>query len=169
MPLEERIAVRLRVNGECREWTGGMGGARKPEHRRPVMRKGQVSRIVWELAFGAIQKGIEVCHHCDNPKCLRTSHLFLGTHLENIADMDSKGRRVTARCERHGSSKLTWGQVDSIRQLAADGVTHRELARRYGVNRPSVTAIVSLRTWKPEYRPTSAPNNRQPMPRKGDV
>lgn len=24
MPIEERIAIRLRINGECREWTGGL-------------------------------------------------------------------------------------------------------------------------------------------------
>lgn len=34
-----------------------------------------------------------ICHHCDNPRCVRRSHLFEGTQLDNIADMDAKGRR----------------------------------------------------------------------------
>lgn len=33
-----------------------------------------------------------VLHRCDTPPCVERSHLFDGTHADNMADMASKGR-----------------------------------------------------------------------------
>ena len=33
-----------------------------------------------------------LCHKCDNPACVRISHLFEGTQKENVDDARSKGR-----------------------------------------------------------------------------
>lgn len=49
-------------------------------------------RYVWEQANGPIPHGLHVCHHCDTPRCIRLSHLFLGTPLENMQDKMRKGR-----------------------------------------------------------------------------
>lgn len=59
-------------------------------------------RYSWELHFGKIEghdptdptKEINVCHHCDNPKCVRPDHLFLGTDKDNHDDMMRKGRHA---------------------------------------------------------------------------
>lgn len=49
-------------------------------------------RIAWRDMKGAIPKGLFVLHKCDVPNCVRPTHLFLGTNLDNVKDMLLKGR-----------------------------------------------------------------------------
>lgn len=50
-------------------------------------------RVAWQKVNGPIPSDMEVMHLCDEPRCVRLSHLQLGTHAENMADMKAKGRQ----------------------------------------------------------------------------
>ena len=65
-------------------------------------------RLAWVFKNGAIPKGKHILHKCDNTKCVNPHHLFLGTHSDNMKDMEKKGRGRTGR------RKLTEKQVSQI-------------------------------------------------------
>lgn len=90
-PLEERVWARVDKSGECWIWTGtryrrGYGSIWVAGRHKPV------HRVVWELVNGPIPTDLQVCHHCDNPPCVRPDHLFLGTRSDNTIDCVRKGR-----------------------------------------------------------------------------
>lgn len=54
-------------------------------------------RLAWTIAYGPIPNNLCVCHHCDNPACVRPTHLFLGTNQDNMDDKIRKGRQARAK------------------------------------------------------------------------
>lgn len=108
-------------------------------------RKDKAHRVAWRLAVGPIPTGILICHRCDQPLCVNPGHLFLGTPADNMADRDAKGRAAIG--ERHGRAKMTVEQVREIRSLR--GIEpYRSIARRYGLARSTVWAILDHSNWR---------------------
>lgn len=102
-------------------------------------------RNAWVAANGPIPEGLLVLHRCDNPPCVNPEHLFLGTHADNAADRDTKGRASDRRGERHPLAKLTPDRVRAI--LAEPDTSGVTLARRYGVSRSTVSAVRKRKRW----------------------
>lgn len=50
-------------------------------------------RYVYFLLNTNVSKKFLVLHKCDKPGCCNPSHLFHGTHTDNMRDMISKGRK----------------------------------------------------------------------------
>jgi len=126
----------------------------------------------------AIRDGFESCHRCDNESCVRPSHLFEGTPKQNVHDSEAKGRRAygsrhwtkmspekCARGDRNGSrlhperlrhftgetnamSKLTAGDVRSIRSSYAEGVDQHTLGMSFRVSNKTISKIVLRQRWR---------------------
>lgn len=103
-------------------------------------------RVSYELAYGNILiPSLLVCHECDNPPCVRPSHLFLGTNTDNIKDAVSK-KRFPHR-ENHRDSKLTEHAILQIRFMATTMSLHA-IARIYNRSYSTIHAVVSHKSWK---------------------
>ena len=95
-----------KLESDCLIWplsvqTQGYGHARVNGKLRTL------HRLIWEWHNGPIPEGMLVLHKCDIRRCFAINHLFLGTHIENAIDRDSKGRannwgtRIVSR-DSHG-------------------------------------------------------------------
>lgn len=107
-------------------------------------------RLAFELTKGPIPAGHYILHACDNPPCCNPAHLSTGTHLENIADMHSKGRGVTPEARRgseHPNARLTDDQIREIRAAARAGERQRDIAQRFGISRSLVGQIHRGAAW----------------------
>jgi hypothetical protein len=101
----------------------------------------EVHRLAYYWHYGLWPGERFVCHKCDNPPCTNPLHLFLGTPAENTADMVHK-RRCRPKC------KLTPSQVREVKQLAAQGVSRRAIARMMGCGSTNIDKIVWGLRWK---------------------
>lgn len=133
--------------GACWRWTAGGNpdgyGITRVAGRRSV----GAHRRAWELLRGEIPAGLQVLHTCDHRWCVRPEHLFLGTQLDNIADMVAKGRSRACgvRGERHHAARLT---ADDVRAIRASTESGRAVAQRYGITFGQVSHIRTGRKWR---------------------
>lgn len=88
---------------------------------------------------------MDVCHACDNPRCVNPHHLFLGTAAENMADAADKGRM--AHGESSPMAKLNEYKVRVVRRAARWGIPQRRIAERMGVSQIAILYIIHGRTW----------------------
>lgn len=142
--VERRFWSKVDKSGECWLWTGaldpsGYGQFQAPGHRR-------AHRWIAEQTYGPIPAEKQVCHHCDNPACVRPDHLYIGTPADNYRDRVV--RKTGARGERHAHAKLTWEQVTRIRQRYAQGdISQEHLATEYGVTQSCISRVIRRAGW----------------------
>ena len=118
----------------CWNWTGSLntcgygqvkaGGENWTSHRAS-----------WTVFRGAIPEGLNVLHHCDNPKCCNPEHLYLGTHTDNMRDMIRRGRRKKKTGPKFPIEKLT---EDQIRQIQSSDEIGAHLAKKMGISKAVV-------------------------------
>jgi hypothetical protein len=105
-------------------------------------------RFSYELHNGPFSVLLCVCHRCDEPLCVNPSHLFLGTHTENFADMRQKRRhRSGHRTGSRGSLAIL--TPEAVRDIRANpGQPLRYFANKYGVGHPAIHKVRAFKTWK---------------------
>lgn len=106
-------------------------------------------------------KGEEACHSCDNPSCVRPSHLFIGSRSDNVQDCVRKNRhnaeakrmacrsmlavrRVHIGVNNH-ECKLSEDQAREAKNCPRKYGAATAMARRFGV---STTVICDIRDGK---------------------
>jgi len=148
--LAERFWTKVIVHGddECWEWTACQNRGGYGRIGRGYTDEGteQAHRVSWLIHNGRIPDGMHVLHTCDNAECTNPRHLYLGGNIENGRDRADRGRAVVPLGSRHPSSKLSADDVREIRRLHGS-VSHKELARRYGVRYQSIQAIIKRKNW----------------------
>lgn len=117
-----------------------------------------VHRLAYEVFVGPIPPGLDVLHNCphgDTSSCVEQAHLWCGTHQENMADRDAKGRGRSGGHKLRGRASKTRGTAHPKAKVteriardilgSSDSVAY--LSRRYGVSGSLVRGIKSGRNW----------------------
>jgi hypothetical protein len=169
-PLAERFWAQVDKNGPvpahrpelgpCWVWTGsrnelgyGRIGVKRERGDAPAWRLESAHRVSWELEHGEHPGGRLVRHECDNPPCVRPSHLVLGSDRDNALDMVERGRNFVAAGERNRRAKLTEAAIPVIRQRWDTRTTtkrelERELAAEYGVSPSLIRQVGDRKVWR---------------------
>jgi len=145
IPVVQSFLRFVEIGEGCWNWTAALVwgyGAFQHDNRRY-----RAHRLAYELTHGSIPDGLFVCHSCDNNKCVRPSHLFLGTAKDNNYDKILKGRE--AHGSSHWAAKLTEAAVAEILWKHRSGaVGQKRLAKMYGVTKNAIRCILVGKTWR---------------------
>jgi hypothetical protein len=146
--VEKRFWTHVEKTSTCWNWTGTLnqkgGYAMYPILRHNIV----ASRVAWVLHSGCVPSH-DICHTCDNPRCVNPEHLFDGTEQDNANDMVKKGRQ--ARWEGAGNSVLTIEQVRQIRaeyQKGKPGFSTVALGKKHGIAPTNIWQIVAGKAWR---------------------
>lgn len=103
------------------------------------------SRISYLVFVGEFDRSLDVCHKCDNRKCVNPAHLFTGTRQENMDDARRKMR--VARGSKLPHAKLTETEVFNIKEMLKNGIMLKDIATKFSVSISCVSAIKTGRNW----------------------
>lgn len=149
--LKDRFLSKIKKTKGCWLWTAcknkaGYGTVYIGEKNKQSY---LAHRYSYKLKYGSIGKNISVCHKCDNPSCVRPSHLFLGTHQDNSDDCKKKNRMRRASLENSGRAVLTNKQAIEIhKKWRPYYYTVPMLSKEYGVSVGALRKMLKRATWK---------------------
>lgn len=92
--------------------------------------------VAYKLQNGEVTDGLHVLHRCDVRNCVRGSHLFIGTHADNMEDAARKGRF---------NAQLSPAQMEEVIRLTAVR-SRKDLADRFSVDSSCIRDVQRGRT-----------------------
>lgn len=151
--LEERFWEKVNIiydETSCWEFTGAKHQFGYGIFRESIEKNEVAHRAILKFLNIDITEKV-VCHKCDNPPCVRPSHLFVGTQKDNIKDMYSKNRQnlsrskgASPRGEAHGRSKLSLKEVKEIR---ISNLKVKDLSNIYNISIRHIYRIKNNERW----------------------
>lgn len=132
-PLAERFWGKVKKGEGCWEWQGSINTTGYGQIYLGAGRRRSVThRVSYELAKGPIPDGLVVMHSCDNPRCVNPDHLSVGTHADNAADRDAKGRNwQSSKTHCKNGHPLREGGFYARGNWRVCKACHRESVRSY--------------------------------------
>jgi hypothetical protein len=140
-----RFWSKVDKSGECWLWTAssypyGYGMMNIGDRKYDA-----AHRVSWRLVHGDPGE-MWVLHKCDNPRCVRPSHLFLGDRRANIDDMLAKERQN--RGAENVNARLDEEKVRQMRELREGGLSYDKIGARFGVSGKAARCVCERITWK---------------------
>lgn len=108
-------------------------------------------RVIYQLNYGDIPKGMLIRHKCDNPSCCNIDHLEIGTQRDNVKDMIERKRSGFNKPKpqlygtKNKANKLSEKDVEEI-YLSNWG--YSRLSHKYNVSKNSIRLIKKKLMWK---------------------
>lgn len=90
--------------------------------------------------------GLDTAHNCGNASCVNPAHLRWATRASNCEDKKIHGTELFG--SDRPNSKLKEHDIPVIRRMYAAGRMVKDIASDYGVAGPTISHIVTRRTWK---------------------
>lgn len=130
---------------ECWEWQGHLhaNGYGRLTNRRKTQ---YAHRFMYKAFYGEIPEGFDVCHKCDNRKCVNPKHLFLGSRKDNMEDAQIKGR-LQRGSDRY-NAVLDEKKVRTARALKLAGVKVKDIAKQMKVKPQTLGKAINRETWR---------------------
>jgi hypothetical protein len=140
--------VNKKDDDSCWEWNGARtkNGYGSYTCQKIPFTRYLAHRIAYTLAKGKLNN--LCCHTCDNKLCCNPSHLFDGTHHDNLQDAGNKGRLGKVKGEKHPRSKLKTTDIKTIRKLHLQGLSLRKIASQFNVDNKTIRNILKKKNWR---------------------
>lgn len=134
----------IKLPNECWEWQGALQGKGYgfTIYKGKTMTAHRASYIVFKQE---IPDRLQICHHCDNKKCINPKHLFLGTGSDNMQDAMTKGRMKNVFSKGHKSTRrfLSETKVKSIKKslLQYPAISLKDIAKKHKISYDNLRSI----------------------------
>lgn len=149
----EKVNITGRKRSDCWEWIGTINARGYGDFS-----DGQRNMVAHRFLIEPIPEGKEACHRCDNRRCVRPSHIFIGTRSDNMQDCIAKGRLrpingllAAINSRRNCKRKLSDDEIREIRSKTNHTLKNgaqKHMCERYGVSKGVISEIVSYKTYR---------------------